>query len=95
VSNGFGATGLPPKADLIVPFFKNIAYPLGVFGFIALTYFVIVGTSNAVNLTDGADGLGDHAGRARGGRAGRVRLRVRPADFSRYLLFPHIPAPPS
>ena len=51
------AMNLPPKADLIVPFFKNIAYPLGVFGFILLTYFVIVGTSNAVNLTDGFDGL--------------------------------------
>src|SRR5258707_7331249 len=48
---------LPPNADLIVPFFKNIAYPLGVFGFITLSYFVIVGTSNAVNLTDGLDGL--------------------------------------
>ena len=45
------------KADLIVPFFKTISYPLGVWGFIALTYFVIVGTSNAVNLTDGLDGL--------------------------------------
>src|SRR3990172_3383054 len=44
---------LPPKADLIVPFFKNIAYPLGVWGFICLTYLVIVGSSNAVNLTDG------------------------------------------
>ena len=45
------------KADLMVPFFKTISYPLGVFGFIALTYFVIVGASNAVNLTDGLDGL--------------------------------------
>jgi hypothetical protein len=51
VASGF-LMDLPPKADLIVPFFKNIAYPLGVFGFIVLTYFVIVGTSNAVNLTD-------------------------------------------
>ena len=48
---------LPPKADLILPFFKNIAYPMGVLGFIVLSYFVIVGTSNAVNLTDGLDGL--------------------------------------
>jgi phospho-N-acetylmuramoyl-pentapeptide-transferase len=40
-------------ADLMVPFFKTISYPLGVFGFIALTYFVIVGASNAVNFTDG------------------------------------------
>ncbi|MDR0717170.1 MAG: phospho-N-acetylmuramoyl-pentapeptide-transferase [Azoarcus sp.] len=45
------------QTELIVPFFKSIAYPLGVFGFVALTYFVIVGTSNAVNLTDGLDGL--------------------------------------
>ncbi|MFX9077392.1 phospho-N-acetylmuramoyl-pentapeptide-transferase, partial [Acinetobacter baumannii] len=56
VQSGF-AMDLPPKADLIVPFFKTISYPLGVFGFIAVTYFVIVGTSNAVNLTDGLDGL--------------------------------------
>ena len=35
------AMDLPPKADLIVPFFKNVAYPLGVFGFIVLTFFVI------------------------------------------------------
>jgi len=49
---------LPPlQIELIVPFFKNIAYPLGVIGFIVLSYFVIVGTSNAVNLTDGLDGL--------------------------------------
>ncbi len=43
--------------SFIVPFFKHIAYPLGGFGFCVLTYFVIVGTSNAVNLTDGLDGL--------------------------------------
>ncbi len=40
-----------------MPFFKQIAYPLGGIGFVALTYLVIVGTSNAVNLTDGLDGL--------------------------------------
>ena len=56
VQSGF-SNDLPPKADLIVPFFKSVSYPLGVFGFIALTYFVIVGASNAVNLTDGLDGL--------------------------------------
>ena len=56
VQSGF-SNDLPPKADLIVPFFKTISYPLGVFGFISLTYFVIVGASNAVNLTDGLDGL--------------------------------------
>ena len=41
----------------MVPFVKTISYPLGVFGFIILTWFVIVGASNAVNLTDGLDGL--------------------------------------
>ena len=56
VQSGFSMS-LPPNADLIVPFFKSFSYPLGVWGFIALTYFVIVGTSNAVNLTDGLDGL--------------------------------------
>jgi phospho-N-acetylmuramoyl-pentapeptide-transferase len=49
--------GLPPHADLMLPFFKSISYPLGVWGFIVLTYLVIVGASNAVNLTDGLDGL--------------------------------------
>ena len=47
----------PAQTELIVPFFKSVAYPLGIAGFIMLTYFVIVGTSNAVNLTDGLDGL--------------------------------------
>ena len=56
IGSGFNL-GLSPKADLIVPFFKTVSYPLGIWGFIVLTYFVIVGTSNAVNLTDGLDGL--------------------------------------
>ena len=48
---------IPAQTDMIVPFFKEVAIPLGVTGFVVLTYFVIVGTSNAVNLTDGLDGL--------------------------------------
>ncbi|TXI40595.1 MAG: phospho-N-acetylmuramoyl-pentapeptide-transferase [Nitrosomonas sp.] len=48
---------IPAQTDMIVPFFKEVAIPLGVAGFVILTYFVIVGTSNAVNLTDGLDGL--------------------------------------
>ena len=56
ISSGF-STELPPKADLIVPFFKTISMPLGVWGFILLSWFVIVGASNAVNFTDGLDGL--------------------------------------
>ncbi|WP_455211352.1 phospho-N-acetylmuramoyl-pentapeptide-transferase [Kaarinaea lacus] len=46
----------PVETTLIVPFFKDVALELGVF-FVVLTYFVIVGSSNAVNLTDGLDGL--------------------------------------
>ena len=45
------------QTDMIVPFFKEIAIPLGLSGFMVLTFLVIVGTSNAVNLTDGLDGL--------------------------------------
>jgi phospho-N-acetylmuramoyl-pentapeptide-transferase len=56
MANGFSVK-MPSRADLIVPFFKNIQYPLGLVGFAALTYLVIVGSSNAVNLTDGLDGL--------------------------------------
>ncbi len=48
---------IPAQTDMIVPFFKEVAIPLGVTGFVVLSYFVIVGTSNAVNLTDGLDGL--------------------------------------
>jgi hypothetical protein len=48
---------LPQQTELIVPFFKTVAIPLGTVGFMILGYFVVVGTSNAVNLTDGLDGL--------------------------------------
>ncbi|MGZ8269775.1 MAG: phospho-N-acetylmuramoyl-pentapeptide-transferase [Methylophilus sp.] len=47
----------PIETTLIVPFFKTLTLPLGALGFILLTYLVIVGSSNAVNLTDGLDGL--------------------------------------
>ena len=47
----------PAHTELIVPFFKNVAIPLGALAFVVLAYLVIVGTSNAVNLTDGLDGL--------------------------------------
>ena len=47
----------PAETSLYVPFFKAVAVPMSTAGFVALTYFVIVGTSNAVNLTDGLDGL--------------------------------------
>jgi phospho-N-acetylmuramoyl-pentapeptide-transferase len=90
VGSGF-AMDLPPKADLIVPFFKNIAYPLGVFGFITLTYLVIVGTSNAVNLTDGLDGLAIMPAVMVGGALGIFAYVAGNAVYSKYLLLPYIP----
>ena len=90
VGSGF-SINLPPKADLIVPFFKNIAYPLGVFGFITLSFFVILGTSHAVNMTDGLDGLAIMpAVMVAGGLAVFAMVTGR-VDYSKYLLFPYIP----
>ena len=90
VQSGFNMN-LPPKADLIVPFFKTISYPLGVWGFIGLTYFVIVGTSNAVNLTDGLDGLAIMPTVMVGSALGLFAYLTGSAAYSKYLLIPHIP----
>jgi phospho-N-acetylmuramoyl-pentapeptide-transferase len=81
---------LPNKAALIVPFFKSISYPLGVFGFVLMTYLVIVGTSNAVNLTDGLDGLAIMPVVMVGSGLGVFAYVVGRPDFSHYLLFPYI-----
>ena len=82
---------LPNRADLIVPFFKSVSYPLGVFGFVALSWFVIVGTSNAVNLTDGLDGLAIMPTVMVGAALGIFAYVVGRVDYSKYLLFPYIP----
>ena len=86
-----GANALPARADLIVPFFKTMTYPLGVWGFIALSFFVIVGTSNAVNLTDGLDGLAIMPTVMIGGALGIFAYVMGNAIFARYLGFPYIP----
>jgi phospho-N-acetylmuramoyl-pentapeptide-transferase len=90
VQSGF-SNDLPPKADLMLPFFKTVSYPLGVFGFIALTYFVIVGASNAVNFTDGLDGLAIMPVVLVGSALGLFCYATGSAVFSKYLLLPHIP----
>ena len=90
VRSGFSMS-LPPKADLIVPFVKTISYPLGVWGFIALTYCVIVGTSNAVNFTDGLDGLAIMPTVMVGSALGLFAYLTGSATYSRYLFIPHIP----
>jgi phospho-N-acetylmuramoyl-pentapeptide-transferase len=89
-ATGFEMT-LPPRADLIVPFFKSVSYPMGVFGFILLSYLVIVGTSNAVNLTDGADGLAIMPAVLVGAALGLFAYVTGNAVFARYLLIPHVP----
>src|SRR5574343_840355 len=90
VASGF-SNELPPKADLIVPFFKTISYPLGVWGFMVLTYIVIVGTSNAVNLTDGLDGLAIMPVVMVSASLGIFCYVTGNAVFAKYLLLPHIP----
>lgn len=90
VMSGF-TMPLPAQADLIVPFFKSVSYPLGVFGFAILTWLVIVGGSNAVNLTDGLDGLAIMPTVMVGGALGVFAYVVGRVDYSSYLLFPYIP----
>jgi phospho-N-acetylmuramoyl-pentapeptide-transferase len=90
VQSGFSMY-LPNKADLIVPFFKTVSYPLGVWGFITLTYLVIVGTSNAVNLTDGLDGLAIMPTVLVGSALGLIAYLTGSATYSKYLFIPHIP----
>ncbi len=90
VGSGFDVN-LPPKAGLMLPFFKEVSYPLGVFGFVVLTYLVIVGSSNAVNLTDGLDGLAIMPVVMVGSSLGVFAYVTGSAVFSRYLFFPHIP----
>ena len=82
---------LPPKAGLLVPFAKEISYPLGIFGFVILTYLVIVGSSNAVNLTDGLDGLAIMPVVMVGSSLGVFAYVTGSSVYSKYLLFPHIP----
>ena len=90
VQSGFDVN-LPPKAGLLLPFIKEVSYPLGVFGFVILTYLVIVGSSNAVNLTDGLDGLAIMPVVMVGSSLGAFAYVTGSAVYSKYLLFPHIP----
>ncbi|WP_392384352.1 phospho-N-acetylmuramoyl-pentapeptide-transferase [Marinomonas primoryensis] len=79
----------PAETALIVPLFKDVAIPLGVF-FIVLTYFVIVGTSNAVNLTDGLDGLAILPTVLVGGALGVFAYLTGNIRFADYLLIPYV-----
>ena len=82
---------LPAQTTLIVPFFKQVAVPLGVTGFVVLAYFVIVGTSNAVNLTDGLDGLAIMPTVMISSALAIFSYVAGHAVFAKYLGIPHIP----
>ena len=90
VRSGFDVN-LPPKAGLLLPFAKEVSYPLGVFGFVILTYLGIGGSSNAVNLTDGLDGLAIMPVVMVGSSLGVFAYVTGSSVYSKYLLFPHIP----
>ncbi|HSN17729.1 MAG TPA: phospho-N-acetylmuramoyl-pentapeptide-transferase [Gammaproteobacteria bacterium] len=78
------------EIDYILPFFKSVALPLGAF-FVVITYFVIVGTSNAVNLTDGLDGLAIMPAVLVGGALGVFGYASGNLNFAHYLAIPYLP----
>jgi len=84
------SANLPVETQLIVPFFKNLTFNLGPF-FILLAYFVIVGSSNAVNLTDGLDGLAIMPAVMIGGALGVFAYLSGNSHFAPYLVIPYIP----
>jgi phospho-N-acetylmuramoyl-pentapeptide-transferase len=85
IAPNFAATAL------YVPFFKSVAIPLGSIGFVVLTYFVIVGSSNAVNLTDGLDGLAIMPSVMVAGALGVFAYVAGNTVFANYLFIPHVP----
>ena len=83
--------GSPKNLNLVVPFFKEISYPLGAIGFVILTYLVIVGSSNAVNLTDGLDGLVIMPVILVAAALGVFAYVSGNTIYAKYLIFPFIP----
>ncbi len=81
---------VPAETALYVPVFKQVAIPLG-FGYVLLTYLVVVGSSNAVNLTDGLDGLAIMPAAMVGGALGVFAWVSGNVVFANYLSIPHIP----
>ena len=85
------ATEFGMQTALILPFLKDVAIPLGLSGFVVLSFLVIVGTSNAVNLTDGLDGLAIMPAVMIASALAIFAYVAGHAEFSRYLGFPYIP----
>jgi phospho-N-acetylmuramoyl-pentapeptide-transferase len=86
----YTTASLPVETHYIVPFFKQVVIDLGA-GYIILTYLVIVGSSNAVNLTDGLDGLAILPTVLVGGALGIFAYVSGNANFSEYLGIPFVP----
>ena len=86
----FASAGSPEETSLIVPFFKHISVPLGL-GFVVLAYFIIVGMSNAVNLTDGLDGLAILPTVMVATALGAIAYLAGHVEFAEYLQIPSIP----
>ncbi len=84
-----GAGDQPVETSLTLPFFKDLMIPLGMF-YVVLTYFVIVGSSNAVNLTDGLDGLAIMPTVLIGGALGIFAYATGNVRFAEYLAIPYI-----
>ncbi len=80
----------PAETQLFIPFFKNVALNMGLF-YIVFTYFVIVGTSNAVNLTDGLDGLAIMPSVMVAGALALIAYLAGHSQFSQYLHIAYIP----
>jgi phospho-N-acetylmuramoyl-pentapeptide-transferase len=80
----------PAETSLYVPFFKDVALPMGAAAFVAFTYFVIVGSSNAVNLTDGLDGLAIMPCVMVAGGLGVFAYATGHVNFSAYLQIPYV-----
>jgi len=86
----YSTAGVPAATTLIVPFFKGIAIPLGMF-YVVTTYFMVVGFSNAVNLTDGLDGLAIMPSVFLAAALGIFAYVAGNSVFSAYLATPSIP----
>ncbi|CUB05879.1 phospho-N-acetylmuramoyl-pentapeptide-transferase [Marinomonas fungiae] len=85
----YSIASTPAETSLLIPLFKDAVIPLGIF-FVVFTYFVIVGTSNAVNLTDGLDGLAILPTVLVGGALGLFAYLTGNIKFADYLLIPYV-----
>jgi len=81
----------PADTTFFLPFFKDFALPLGFAGFVILTYLMIVGMSNAVNLTDGLDGLAIMPAVMVAAALGVFAYASGNAVFANYLAIPAVP----